>query len=67
MPNPLRRPRPLQVSRHARCRIRVTVSPQPGEFPQKGHKVALFAVMVTHVEMGRAGTLVNVQRTSEEF
>lgn len=29
----------LQVSRHPKCLIRVTVQADPGEFPQQGHKV----------------------------
>lgn len=38
----------MQVSRHKRCRVRVTVLPQPGAVRQKGHKVQLLAVMVSH-------------------
>ncbi|KAL4447553.1 hypothetical protein ABPG75_004772 [Micractinium tetrahymenae] len=36
------------VSRHKRCRVRVTVLAQPGAVPQNGHKVQLLAVMVSH-------------------
>ncbi|KAI7839286.1 hypothetical protein COHA_006984 [Chlorella ohadii] len=57
------------VSRHPQCLIRVTVLPDAGEFPQEGHKVALVAVMVAHLQegMAQAGTLVHVQQTGEEF
>ena len=41
-------PPALQVSRHKRCRVRVTVSERPGAVPQGGHKVSLTAVMVSH-------------------
>lgn len=37
-----------QVSRHKRCRVRVTVLPAPGAVPQRGHKVQLLAAMVSH-------------------
>jgi hypothetical protein len=50
-----------QVSRTRRCRIRVTVQEAAGEFPQKGHKVMLVAVMVAHLDLAHSGTLVNVQ------
>lgn len=56
----------VQVTRHKRCRIRVTVGRQPGEWPQAGHKVMLNAAMVSHAALAQAGTLVNVQRMSEE-
>lgn len=36
------------VSRHKRCRVRVTVLPAPGAVPQRGHKVQLLAAMVSH-------------------
>ncbi|KAI3428300.1 hypothetical protein D9Q98_006679 [Chlorella vulgaris] len=49
------------VSRTRRCRIRVTVQEAAGEFPQKGHKVMLVAVMVAHLDLAHSGTLVNVQ------
>ena len=29
----------VQVSRHKRCRFRVTLTDEPGEFPEEGHKV----------------------------
>lgn len=29
----------LQVTQHAKCRVRVTVRKEPGEVPQQGHKV----------------------------
>lgn len=38
----------IWVSRHKQCRIRVTVSERPGQVPQKGHKVVLQGVMVSH-------------------
>lgn len=38
----------FKVSRHERCRVRVTISAAPGATPQEGHKVMLAAVMVTH-------------------
>lgn len=30
----------MQVTRHERCRLRVTISKEPGAFPEKGHKVS---------------------------
>jgi hypothetical protein len=36
-----------QVSRHKRCRVRVTVAERPGSVPQQGHKVVLMGVMVS--------------------
>ncbi|KAL4421416.1 hypothetical protein ABPG75_010707 [Micractinium tetrahymenae] len=36
------------VTRHPRCRVRVTISDRPGAVPQDGHKVSLTAVMVSH-------------------
>lgn len=47
----------FQVSRHKRCRFRVTLTDKPGEFPEEGHKVTLVAVMVTHVPLAGAGSL----------
>ena len=40
----------LQVTQHARCRVRVTVLETSGRFKQQkaGHKVTLMAVMVSH-------------------
>jgi hypothetical protein len=38
----------LQVTQHAKCRVRVTVRKEPGEVPQQGHKVTLMAIMVSH-------------------
>ncbi len=49
-PHPLR-PASLQVSQHKRCRLRITVSSRAGSVPQKGHKVQLTAVMVSHVQL----------------
>lgn len=41
-------PPPLvQVSRHKRCRVRITVADRPGVVKQDGHKVVLTAVMVS--------------------
>ena len=37
----------LQVSQHERCRVRVTVTKQPGSVPQEGHKVALLGLIVS--------------------
>ena len=37
-----------QVSQHARCRVRVEVSPLPGEVPSGAHKVSLMGIMVSH-------------------
>lgn len=39
---------PLQATRHAACRLRVTVRREAGAVAQEGHKVLLAAVMVTH-------------------
>ncbi|KAL4427825.1 hypothetical protein ABPG75_001914 [Micractinium tetrahymenae] len=51
------------VSRHPRCRIRVTVSDQPGAYSaDNGHKVTLVGVMVTHVPLAGAGSLAAVQQ-----
>ena len=36
----------FEVSQHEACRIRVTVAPEPGEFPSGEHKVVLAAVVV---------------------
>ena len=52
----------LYVSQHPRCRLRVTVSKEPGQHPdpQGRRKVTLVAVRVTHItpeDMPRAGTL----------
>lgn len=49
------------MSRHERCRVRVTVLREAGEHPQEGHKVVLVATMVAHIDLARAGTLANVQ------
>ncbi|PSC71318.1 hypothetical protein C2E20_5316 [Micractinium conductrix] len=38
----------FQVTQHKKCRVRITVRPEPGEVPQKGHKVTLTAIMVSH-------------------
>ncbi|PRW60897.1 hypothetical protein C2E21_0415 [Chlorella sorokiniana] len=57
----------LFVSQHERCRLRVTISAEPGENPDpRGeHKVTLAAVMVTHIEdMEQAGTLSNIKWVS---
>ena len=40
---------PVQVSEHARCRVRITVSADAGQVRQKGHKVSLTGVMVSHL------------------
>ena len=40
---------PVQVSEHTRCRVRITVSAGAGKVPQKGHKVSLTGVMVSHL------------------
>ena len=39
----------MQVSQHAKCRLRVTVRKQRGGAPQDkpGHKVTLMAIMVS--------------------
>lgn len=42
------RPLPPQVSQHERCRVRVTVASKPGRVAQKGHKVTMMAIMVSH-------------------
>ncbi|EFN58310.1 hypothetical protein CHLNCDRAFT_142315 [Chlorella variabilis] len=49
------------VTQHRRCRVRVTVLDEAGEFPQEGHKVTLVAVMVAHLDLAQSGTLANVQ------
>ncbi|PSC68178.1 Acyl-coenzyme A thioesterase THEM4 isoform A [Micractinium conductrix] len=36
------------VSRHRRCRVRITVSERPGAVAQRGHKVQLLGIMVSH-------------------
>lgn len=41
----------LQVTRHKRCRFKVTVLDKPGEVPQQGHKVRPEA-MRARVEAG---------------
>mgnify|MGYP001810049956 CR=1 FL=1 len=46
-PRCLRLP-PAQVSRHRRCRVRITVSERPGAVAQRGHKVQLLGIMVSH-------------------
>ncbi|KAL4431189.1 hypothetical protein ABPG75_006445 [Micractinium tetrahymenae] len=51
----------FHVTRHKRCRFRVTVLDKTGEVPQEGHKVVLVAVMVTHVPLDSGGSLLNVQ------
>lgn len=38
----------VQVTRHPRCRVRVTISERPGAVAQDGHKVSLSAVMLSH-------------------
>lgn len=37
----------FRVSRHKRCRVRITVADRPGVVKQDGHKVVLTAVMVS--------------------
>ena len=39
------------MSRHRRCRVRVTVRQAAGEVPQKGHKVLLQGIMVSHFQV----------------
>ncbi|PRW45267.1 hypothetical protein C2E21_6426 [Chlorella sorokiniana] len=46
----------FHVTRSPACRIRVTVLSQPGRKKQKGHKVTLAAIMVTHVPLGEGAT-----------
>lgn len=36
------------MTRHPRCRVRVTISERPGAVPQEGHKVSLSGVMLSH-------------------
>ncbi|PSC68081.1 hypothetical protein C2E20_8267 [Micractinium conductrix] len=50
------------VSRHRRCRIRVTITDEPGQFPEEGHKVSLVAVMVTHAPLTEQGSLSRVEQ-----
>ena len=45
----------LQVSQHARCRVRVTISSVPGSVPAQGHKVSLFGLLVSHFPVRVAG------------
>ncbi|KAL4419481.1 hypothetical protein ABPG77_008283 [Micractinium sp. CCAP 211/92] len=45
----------FEVSHHEECRFRVTVLEEPGTVPQKGHKVVLVAVMVTHIPFDLKG------------
>lgn len=36
-----------QVTRHKRCRVRITVADRAGVVPQEGHKVVLTGLMVS--------------------
>ncbi|KAL4442042.1 hypothetical protein ABPG77_011303 [Micractinium sp. CCAP 211/92] len=59
----------FHVSRHSRCRIRVTVlGDDPGALSaDNGHKVTLVGAMVTHVPIAGAGSLANVQQLGSIF
>lgn len=60
------RPLCLQVSQAVRCRIRVTVSPDPGGVPQAGHKVALLGLMVSHFPINIDGMRIAAAATMIE-
>ncbi|KAL4423775.1 hypothetical protein ABPG75_001076 [Micractinium tetrahymenae] len=68
-PASLQQMRKFTVSQHPRCRVRISVRSVPGEVPQKGHKVALFGLLVSHyplkMSMSQQGSVeLMAQRTA---